>query len=161
MTHQPTQDIDAGAIDLTPQTLDPTDTLTGCSDITWTSSLTTARTEHVRGGRPTVPANVTHTAHFAVTPMALPTVQLEYGTVKFWPLAVSVTWTNGELDRIDVKGQQATKAGLGKDERERSFRIAWRKDTFDRSRIPAKLRAVIDRYEVKVAVTSPSPVVVE
>ncbi len=142
------------------------DTLSGRTDIVWSLSDTVTRTEHTAEA-PTVPATVTHTARFAVTPKALPTVQLEYGRVRFWPERVSVTWIDGVLVTVHVYGHQAKKTGdgIGKDERQRTFKRRWAsrgeaQPPFDRAKIPAALRDVISRYELKVPVASPSPMVV-
>ena len=143
------------------------DTLSGRTDIVWSSSRTVATTEHTAES-PTAPAEVIHTARFRVDPKTLPTVRLEYGSVRFWPELVQVKWVGGELSTVLVMGHQAKKTGdgIGKDERARPYpnpyirRWAFRGDPqppFDRTKIPAKLRGVISRYEVKVPVASPSP----
>ena len=142
----------------------PADTLSGSTLIVWADSTTKAVTEH-EPQNPTVPATVTHTARFNVEPMALPPVQMAYGKVKFWPENVTLTWIDGDLASVYVAGHQATKAGLGKDMRQQTFKrpYVWQAEqqpAFDRSKIPALLRAVISRYELKVPVQSPSPVVV-
>lgn len=144
--------------DVTIVHLDAADTLTGVRDITWRESRTVATTEHKREN-PTAPAEVRHTATFDVEPMFLPKVLLEYGSVHFWPEMVEVEWIDGELRSVNVEGHQATKAGLGKDTRSRTFGKwgRWVK----RENIPAKLRAAIEHYEGRVPVASPSPVVVE
>jgi hypothetical protein len=141
------------------------DTLSGRTDIVWHHSDTTARTVHVPEA-PTAPAKVAHQAYFKAEAKALPPVQLEYGTVTFWPEEVCVTWMDGHLASIFVGGHQVKKSGdgIGKDLRKRTFRTrvsgGYDRGVLDWDKVPVVLRGVIARYELKVPVASPSPVVV-
>jgi len=144
------------------QMLDMESSLSGNALITWTTSTTQAYTRHTKAD-PTAFPEVTHIARFDVRPMALDTVRLEYGTVTFWPDRLEITWVDGKVTAVYVEGQQATKAGLGKDRRHRKYRIgeATRYMSTALADLPILIRDTIAHYETKVPVSSPSPMVVE
>lgn len=141
-----------------PQNLDR-ERLTGNTDLDWLRSTTKVTVQHTKKN-PMGETEVVHTAYFGVKPKSVPPVQIEYGTVRFWPLFMAVTWVNGTLRRVHMSGKQATKAGLGQADRDRTFG-QWSRNPVNRDRMPKLVRDSIESYETKVPVGSTSPMVIE
>jgi len=54
---------------------------------------------------------VDHVARFGVNPGALPDMVHQYGSQLFRPQWAQVTWTDGRLTRIELRGQRVLKSG--------------------------------------------------